>query len=37
MPEELLQFLQALWNAFQRFAQNAVEEESIRLFQTVVH
>lgn len=36
MPEELLQFLQALWTALQSFAQNAVEEESIQLFQTVV-
>ena len=36
MPEEFLQFLQALWNALQSFAQNAVEEESVRLFQTVV-
>ena len=36
MPEELLQFLQALWTALQSFAQNAVEEESIRLYQTVV-
>lgn len=33
MPEEILQFLQGLWDALQSLARNAVE---IQLFQTVV-
>lgn len=36
MPPELLQFLQDLLNAFQSFAQNAVNEDSVQLFENVV-
>jgi hypothetical protein len=36
MPPEVVQFLQDLLNAFQSFAQNAVDEESIQIFEDVV-
>ena len=36
MPPEVVQFLQDLLNAFQSFAQNAVDEDSVQLFENVV-